>query len=175
MNRRQMLKSSGVALLAAPAILALEGCPFTVAQAENEINVIVQETGAILAVAEPNAPWLGTFAQAAALLKADEAAWVKGGAVQDVINVLNDLGGVTSLISPLVPYAQLISVLVAGIDAALALLLPTAPAAPATPAVAHVSTENPFRGKASVKNAADSKKQWNAIVRANPALAKAAI
>lgn len=173
-NRRKLLKY-GSASLASFAAVTMIGCPFTPAQAENEINVIIQQAIAIIAVADPGVTWLAAFSKAAAILKADEANWVKGGAVQDVINVLTDLEQVTTLISPLVPYAGLIAVLVAGINTALALLLP---AAPTGAVVAHSSRRlavNPFAGKATVKNGADSKRQWKAIVAANPELAKAAI
>jgi hypothetical protein len=152
--------------------IALTGC--TPAQAENEINTILQEAAGIIAVADPGATWLADFTKATNLLKVDEANWIKGGAVQDVINVLVDLQGVTALISPLVPYASLISVLVAGIVAVLSLLLPAQPVGAV--AVAHTATaDNPFKGRAVVKSAKDSKAQWNAIVAANPALAAARI
>jgi hypothetical protein len=146
----------------------------TPAQVQNEINTILQEATGIIAVADPGATWLADFSKAAALLKVDEANWIKGGAVQDVINVLNDLQGVCALISPLVPYANLIGVLVAGINAVLALLLPV-PAGGVTANLATPKPPNPFRGMAVVKSAADSKAQWNAIVAANPALAAARI
>jgi hypothetical protein len=148
--------------------VSMTGC--TPAQAENEINTILQEAASIIAVADPGATWLSSLAKATALLKVDEAAWVKGGAVQDVINVLNDLEGVTALISPLVPYANLIDVLVAGIDAVLALLLPSSTS---VKAFAVAAQPNPFKGRAVVKSAKDSKTQWNKIVAANPALAAA--
>ena len=145
-------------------------------QVENEVNTIIQEAAGIIAVADPSATWLADFTKAANLLKVDEAAWVKGGAVQDVINVLNDIEGVTALISPLVPYAALIGVLVAGIDAALALLLPTTTAAAPAAITAHAAAApNPFKGLATVTSASDSKTQWNIIVKQRPALAKAKI
>jgi len=155
-------------------VIMLTGC--TPAQVENEINTVLQEATGIIAVADPGVSWLADFSKATALLKVDEANWIKGGAVQDVINVLNDLQGVTALISPLVPYASLIGVLVAGIDAVLALLLPApSTAAPAALSVRTVAPANPFKGMATVKSASDSKNQWNAIAKANPALAKAVI
>lgn len=138
--------------------VSMTGC--TPGQAENEINVIIQQAAGIIAVADPGASWLADFTKAANLLKADEAAWIKGGAVQDVINVLNDLEQVTAIISPLVPYASLIAVLVAGIDAVLALLLPASPAALSAHAV---TAPNPWKGRAVVTSAKDSKAQWNLI------------
>ena len=153
--------------------VSMTGC--TPAQAENEINVILQEAAGIIAVADPGVSWLTAFQSATNLLKTDEAAWVKGGAVQDVINVLNDLEGVTALISSLVPYANLIGVLVAGIDAVLALLLP-APAAAPVALSAHVSrANNPFKGRQTVTSAKQSRALWMGYVNANPALAAAAI
>lgn len=152
---------------ASALLLGTAGC--APAQIENEINTIIQETGSILAVADPSLSWTGDLAKAAALLQVDEAAWIKGGAVQDVINVLNDIEGVTALISQAVPYAALIGVLVAGIDAVLALLLP----APVASARLSAGRPNPFRGMTTVKSAKDSRRQWRLIIAANPALAAA--
>jgi hypothetical protein len=146
----------------------------TPSQTENEINVIIQEATAIIAVAAPG-DLPANYQTYLSLLKTDEAAWVKGGAVQDVINVLNDLEGVAALISPLVPYASLIAILVAGIDAVLALLLPTTTAAPAAMSTHATAAPNPWKGRATVTSAQDSKTQWNLIVKQNPALAKAKI
>ena len=158
------------------AAITLAGC--TPTQIENEINTIVQEGANIVAVADPGT-LPANFAQYVALLKADEANWIKGGAVQDIINVLNDLEGVTALIGPLVPYAQLIGVLVAGIDAVLALLLPPpstgTAASPAVMSVHEAQAKNPFKGMTTVKNVKDSVKQWNFIVASNPSLSKARI
>lgn len=161
--------------IATVTMLPMTGC--TPSQVENEVNVIVQETAAIIAVADPGATWLADFTKAANLLKVDEAAWIKGGAVQDVINVLNDIEGITALISPLVPYASLIAVLVAGIDAALALLLPApAVAAPGAMATHAATAPNPWKGRGvTVTSAKDSKTQWNLIVSQNPALKAAKI
>ena len=173
MNRRQFgmtLAGAGALAAASPAMLTLTGCPLTPNQVENEINTILQEAAGIIAVADPGVSWLADFTKAANLLKVDEQAWIKGGAVQDVINVLNDLQGVCALISPLVPYANLIAILVAGVDAVLALLLPITGTV-----TARVVKPNPFRGMAHVRSAADSKKQWAAIIKANPALAAAAL
>jgi hypothetical protein len=157
--------------VATVTVVPLTGC--TPSQVENEINVLIQEAAGIIAVADPGVSWLADFTKAANLLKVDEAAWIKGGAVQDVINVLNDIEQITVLISPLVPYASLIAVLVAGIDAALALLLPTSAATPAIST--HAVVQNPWKGRATVTSASDSKTQWNRICKQNPALAKAKI
>lgn len=173
MNRRDAIKSFGALAIAGPVLITLDGCPLSAGQVENEINVLIQEAAGIIAIAEPGVSWLADFSKAAALLKIAEANWIKGGAVQDIINVLNDLQGVCALISPLVPYAALIGVLVAGVDAALALLLPTAPAGSIAPHAA--KRNNPFKGMATVKNAKESKDQWNAIIALKPELAKIAI
>ena len=172
LNRREALKlgAGSFALVAAgPALLSLTGCPATTV--ENEINTVLQEAIGIIAIADPGLSWLAAFSKATALLKMDEANWIKGGAVQDVINVLTDLQGVCALISPLVPYAQLVAVLVAGTNALLALLLP-APPAPVAMAMAR-RNPNPWIGLAHVRSAKDSREQWNAICKANPALAGA--
>jgi hypothetical protein len=174
LNRRNFLRGAGgvAALAVTPAGALLTGC--TPAQAENEVNTILQEATAIIAVADPGVSWLADFSKATALLKVDEANWIAGGAVQDVINVLNDLEGVCALISPLVPYANLIGVLVAGIDAALALLLP-APTTTATPMVARAQVRNPYKGQVTITSAKQSKQIWNTYAGQNPALAKAVL
>jgi hypothetical protein len=156
----------------AVVVTHLTGC--TPAQVENEVNTILQEATSIIAVADPGVTWLAAFSKATALLKVDEANWIAGGAVQDMINVLVDLQGVTALISPLVPYAALIGVLVAGIVAVLSLLLPSPPPPPpAALTMPAAQGQNPFKGMTTVKNRADSLRQWRAIVAANPALAAA--
>jgi hypothetical protein len=150
--------------------VSMTGC--TPGQVENEINTIIQQAAGIIAVADPGAPWLADFTKAANLLKVDEAAWIKGGAVQDVINVLTDLEQVTALIPTTVPYASLVGILFAGAAQVLALLLPTPSAA--SPAVT-ASAPNPWRGLATVKSAKDSRSQWNLIVSQRPGLAAAKI
>jgi hypothetical protein len=173
-NRRELITRGG----AMGAVLAVSGLGFLVegctpAQVENEINTVLQEATGIIFVADGDETWLAAFSKATALLKVDEANWIKGGAVQDVINVLNDLQGVTALISPLVPYASLISILVAGIDAVLALLLPTPSAAAPAALNAHAApVENPWKGRAHVVSAKDSKAQWNAAAVGSLAIAR---
>ena len=153
------------------AAVSMAGC--TPAQVENMVNTIIQEATGIIAVADTGATWLAAFSKATALLKVDEANWIKGGLVQDMINVLVDLQGVCVLISPLVPYANLIAVLVAGIVQVLSLLLPPPPAPVAMRAMAE--RPNPWVGVRHVSSVKDSKDQWHAICKANPALALADI
>ena len=174
MNRRQFgrsLAGASALVAAGPSLIALQGC--TPGQVENEINTIAEEAVGIIAVADPSLTWFADFSKYESLIKVDEANWIKGGAVQDVINVLTDLQGVCALISPLVPYAQLVAVLVAGTNAVLALLLPNPP----VPAAMAQMARNPnlWIGLAHVRSAKDSREQWNNICKANPALAQAVL
>ena len=163
------------------ASVPLTGC--TPAQIENEINTVLQETGAILAVAEPGAAWVAQLDKAAAALKAAEATWTAGGAVQDVINALNTIADITAVIPLTAAYSPLIDILVAGIDSVLELLVPkpvtTAQASGASLlsfaafAASAARPYNPHKGRAHVKNHKDSKAQWNEYVAAHPELAAA--
>jgi hypothetical protein len=176
MNRRQFgisFAGAGALVAAGPVMLTLEGCPLTPGQIENMVTTILQEATGIIAVADSSVSWLADFTKATNLLNVDEANWIKGGAVQDVINVLVDLQGVCALISGLVPYAQLVAVLVAGIVQVLSLLLPPPPVPVAMAKMA--SKPNPWIGVAHVSSVKDSKEQWTKFIKANPALAAASL
>lgn len=185
MRTRTLAGLAAIALLCIavmPVTIPLAGC--TPAQAENEVNTIILQLTNIMAVAEPGAAWVKDAANALALLKTAEANWIKGGAVQDVINALNTAELVMAAIPVLAPYSPLADVLVAGIDAVLALLLPGPAGAPT--AVQQQAAEaarlpvgtvspNPHKWRAVVTSAKDSKAQWNFLVAADPRLAAARI
>jgi hypothetical protein len=61
-----------------------------------------------------------------------------------------------------------------GVDAALALLLPTLAGTSPTPAL-QAHAESPWHGKAHVKSAKDSRTQWDAYIDAHPEFANARI
>jgi hypothetical protein len=62
--------------------------------------------------------------------------------------------------------------LVAGAEQVVSLLIPSGPTGVIVANAVRAQT-NPWHGRASVKSAADSKSQWQLIVKQNPALAKA--
>ena len=99
MNRRQFGKNA-IGLMAigtaAPAALLVEGC--TGSQVINEINVVLKEAAAVLAVAEPGAPWIAPLQQAIAALLAAEQQWQTGSTVQLVIDALDVIVAVTAVI-----------------------------------------------------------------------------
>ena len=169
-------------ILLFPLTAGLTGC--SPGQAENEVNTIILQLTNIMAVAEPGASWVKDAANALNILKVAEANWIKGAAVQDVINALNTAELVIAVIPVTAPYSGLADVLVAGIEAVLALLLP--PPAGALTGVQQQAREaaslpvgaaspNPHKWRASVSSAKDSKTQWNLLVSADPRLAAAKI
>ena len=108
----------------------LEGC--NSGTVINDINVILQQAAAVLAVVEPNAPWVAEFKLAIAALMTAEQQWQTGGAVQIVIDALNAVVAVTAVIPLTAPYAPLIDILVAGIETVIAVLAPSpSPVVPA--------------------------------------------
>lgn len=97
----------------------------------NEINTILQQAAAVLAVVEPNAPWVAEFKNAIAALMVAEQQWQTGGTVQIVIDALNTIVAITAVIPLTAPYSPLIDILVAGIEMVITALVPSA-APPAT-------------------------------------------
>jgi hypothetical protein len=187
-NRRQFITASTVVAIS-PTLL-LEGCTLSQQDIENLINVALQSAAAVLAVAEPGAPWVADFQAAITALKTAEASWVGGGAIADVIAALNAVAAVAAAIPFTATYSPLIDVLIAGIDAVLAALpapttAPGAAVANATqPLRAHVTTlavTYNHHGRASVNgmfgkpSVSTYKSRWNAAVAKNPALAAAKI
>jgi hypothetical protein len=172
LNRRLFLKTAsatGAIVMISPAALILDGCDGSAVI--NLINVALQAAENVLAVVEPGAPWVGNFQAAITALKNAETTWQSGGAVQIVIDALNTLVAVTAVIPLTAVYSPLIDILVAGIEAVLAAL-------PAS-TTAKLS-RNPHYGHTQLKKphllqskAGAFKQQWNDVVNANPALAKA--
>lgn len=105
------------------AALLEEGC--TGSQIVNEINVILQQAAAVLAVVEPTAPWVAEFKNAVAALMTAEQQWQTGGTVQIVIDALNAIVAVTAVIPITAPYSPLIDILVAGIETVILALAPS--------------------------------------------------
>ena len=174
MNRRAFL-ITGAALAVVPSGLALEGC--TSANIEQLINTVLTAAANILVVAEPNAPWIPDMQKAIAALQQAEQSWQAGGAVTIVIDALNTLEVITAVIPFTASYSGLIDILVAGIEAVLALF----PAQAVQVSKAKVAAPNPHIGryklahKAFHNQAKEMVAAFNAVALDNPALAGAAI
>jgi hypothetical protein len=168
-----------VALAAGASLSALSvsGCSVSASDIENSINVAIQSAEAVLAVAEPGASWVSSFSNAVTALEQAETQWKGGGAVAILESALNTLAAVSAVIPFSAPYAPLVGILVAGIDAVLS-SLPVTASVGATVA-APVTT--PYRGKVKLKGRSllhpthigAYKAQWNAVAKANPLLTAA--
>lgn len=153
-------------------VVPLAGC--TGNQVETAINTALQSAENILAVADPSAAWVTNFRDAVTALQAAETSWKGGGAIAIVESALNTLAAVSAVIPITAPYAPLIGIMVAGIDAVLSSLPATAPA---------LAAPNPYRGMVKLKGRSPLhpthegayKAQWNSVVKANPVLAAAAL
>ena len=148
----------------------LTGC--TSAQVEAEVNAVLTQATNVLVVADPSAPWVPQLQKAIADLKTAEATWTSGGTVAVVIDALNTIELITADIPLTAQYSPLIDVLVAGIEACLALLPSTA----ATNMSAKMS-RNPHIGRVVLKhhftvsgNVKEFDNAWNSAANSNVAL-----
>jgi hypothetical protein len=163
MNRRELLKfgaAAGVATFVTFPAVSIAGCS-TQAEITNAINVILNSAEAVIKVAEPNAPWLGPLASAIAALQQAESTWTAGGAITLIDDALNTLSAVLAVIPVTAVYAPLIAILVAGIEACLALI-------PVSLKSGKTAVGNPYRGRVELNNphwfqtrAGAYKAQWN--------------
>jgi len=171
MSRRDFGRSAVVLLVgsALGGAALLEGC--TSSQVIGEINTILQQAAAVLAVVEPNAPWVTAFKNAVAALMTAEQQWQTGSTVQLVIDALNTLVAITAVIPITAPYSPLIDILVAGIEAVLAALPPSSNSA----GIKSTAGGNPHVGAykfpqhwyRKTPNAAEFKSCWNQTVQAH--------
>lgn len=171
MDRRTFVRNTALAGVGAIMAPELTGCTDTTI---NILNTVIQSAEAVLVVMEPNASWLPAFKAAIAALKTAETTWTAGGPVTVVVNALNTLAAVAAVIPLTEPYSALIDVLVAGIEAVLVALHGKT----ATPVA--MTSAGPHRGRAQLtkphflqSRVTAYGNQWNAIVKANPALAGA--
>ena len=118
MERRSFLKrlagAIALALATGATTVTIDGCSFDIKSA---INTVLNSALAILKVAEPNATWTASLASAIAALQQAETNWQAGGAATIVIDALNTVEAVVAVIPITAPYAPLIDILVAGIEA----------------------------------------------------------
>lgn len=172
MERRNFIRLSSLAGVSMffPALL---GCPGNTVR--NILNTILDSTTAILRVAEPDAPWVADFVKAVNALKTAEASWSSGSPNAVLRDALDALMAVVAVIPLTAPYAPLIDILVAGIEAVISALGPQSGGI----ASANATVMNPHSGRVVLKSSALQtkvgayKQQWNEAVKQNPALAPA--
>lgn len=170
MNRRNFLKSTAAVGVGSLVAFPLVGCDSS--NVTNILNTVLNSAEAVLAVAEPNAPWAQQFRDAVTALQAAETQWKAGSAVTIVIAALNTLAAVAAVIPFTATYSPLIDILVAGIDAVL-----TAIGTGSTPALAG---RNARVGRVILKKphvfqneVGAYKAQWNEVVATHPGLSPA--
>ena len=158
-----------VLLVGMMPVMATTGCSGT--QIINEINVVLNEADAVLAVAEPGASWVIPLKNAIVALQGAETAWQNGGVVAIVDDALNTLTVVLAVIPLTAIYSPLIDVLVAGIEAVLA-ALPVSGSLGAQKVMVTVA-ENPHAGRYKMvfhwyrTPAGNLKANWNAVAKAH--------
>lgn len=179
LNRRQFGRNA-IGLMAvgtvAPTVL-LEGCAGS--EVINEINVVLKQAAAVLAVLEPNTTWSIALQKAIAALMTAEQQWQTGSTVQLVIDALDAIVAITAVIPITAPYSPLIDILVAGIEAVLAAL----PASSNNAGVRATANGNPHIGKYKFQShwyrktptAGEFKSAWNGVATTSPALAGAVL
>ena len=163
-SRRKFINGGSLAVLSLGAVstISLEGC--STSSVINEINVVLQEAAAVLAVAEPGAAWVGELQKAIAALMSAEQQWQTGSTVQLVIDALNTIVAITAVIPLTATYSPLIDILVAGIEAVLAAL-------PASTSLKLAVENNPHVGRVKIQRhwyhtpATDFRDTWNTTAK----------
>jgi hypothetical protein len=118
MNRRKFLtrlaSATAIALAAGATTVTLEGCTFNITDA---INTVLNSALAILNVLEPNSSLYTQLKDAITALEQAEGTWQAGGASTIVVDALNTIEAVLAVVPVTAPYAPLIDILFAGIEA----------------------------------------------------------
>ena len=169
MERRRFMQFAGataLALATGATTVTIEGCAFDIKAA---INTILNSALAILKVAEPNASWTAPLASAIAALEQAETSWQAGGAATIVIDALNTIEVVVAVIPITEPYAPLIDILVAVIEAVMSAFGLTAQLSPMAMSKRGAVVNSPHYGKATIHTSFTHptwqgayKHQWNA-------------
>jgi len=153
--------------VATVAMVGMTGCSMSMQQKEALLNTAIQSAEAVIAQAEPGGAWVQPMKNALAALVNSEPSWVNGGTAQNIITALNTIEAITSVIPFTAPYAALIDVLVAGIDAVLAVLPVSANQAKMSVALPSRGIYYDHHGRAKIghpfyrtANAADYEKAW---------------
>lgn len=155
-----------------PVTTATTGC--TSGEILSYTNSVISGVEAVLNVIAPNSVISTQLQSALTALVSAEASWKAGGAVAILEDALNTVVAVTAAIPLTAAYSPLIDIIVAGVEAVLALL----PQQTSLKAV-----YNPHIGRARLAGQSllhptrvgAVKAQWNSIVASNRALAPARI
>jgi hypothetical protein len=176
-NRREFFKRgvcSGAAAWVVSPFITIEMVGCSASEIESAINTVLQSGESVLKVIDPSSAWFNTLADAIAALQQAESGWQSGGAITLVSDALNTIEAVLAVIPFFEPYAVLIEILVAGIEACLALIPSSAKSLKLR------ATANPYRGITTLRKphflqstAGAYREQWNNAASSNPALALA--
>lgn len=153
MNRRYFLRTFGwfvLVFVILPTSALMSACSGESVQ--TALNTILSSIIAILGVADKTASWYQALVNAFAALKGAETGWQAGGPVVLIDDALNTVSAVLGEIPVTAIYAPLIAILVAGIEACLALIPQPTPAAAAKSFNAHAqrAANNHFYGKVAL-------------------------
>ena len=158
----------GTLALALGGSLITAGCVLTPANVKSLINVLITSIENILKVAT-NAPWEAQLSAALVALQTAEMNWTSGGAVAIIDDALNTVTDVLAMIPLTALYSPLVDIVVAGIEAVLAVL----PVGVALPKLRAAISNNPHHGrvvlnKTSLRHETPQgayKAQWNDICK----------
>jgi hypothetical protein len=128
LERRQFLKfaiTGGAVVAASPSVLLMEGCSFSVV---GMVNVVLSAVQKIAAAADPSASWLPALNSAIVALEQAEANWQNTGIVSVLEDALNTIVAVMAAIPFTEPYAALVGIVVAGVEAVINYFAPSASA-----------------------------------------------
>jgi hypothetical protein len=161
MDRRNFITQSIAATVGIIVIPTVSGCG-----AVTDLNAILKAAQNFLSVADPNASWLPDFKAAVNTLVTADLDWTADSSTSTkVVDALNALEAVTSVIPLTAVYSPLIDVLVAGIE----IVLATFGSSTAQVAQAKISSSRNVRiGRVTIPRhafrsfASDFKLSWNA-------------
>ncbi len=178
MNRRKFLKTSALAgalTMASPVFVSLEGCD--AATLKSYLNTVLDSAEKILGLSSSTDSWYTELTNAIAALESTETNWNGNTAVAAIISALDTLEAVLAVIPITATFSPLIDLLVTVIETILTTFVSTTQQT-AVPKAIHLA--NLHRGRVLLKKphflqseVGAYKSQWNEIVNANPALAKA--
>ena len=179
MNRRSFLKTSGIggaALMAAPALLSMEGCTFSASTLKSYLNIVLESAKKILGLSSSTDSWYITLSDAITALENTESSWDGSTAVSAVVSALDTVEAVLAVIPVTSAYSTLIDLLVSAIE----LILTTFVKSSAAPVkLKALAQKNEHRGIVPLKDphflqskVGAYKSQWNDLA-AGLGLAKA--
>jgi uncharacterized membrane protein len=128
MNRRNFLKTSGLggaALVAAPALLSMEGCTFSTSTLKSYLNTVLESAEKILALGSSTDSWYTTLSDAITALEGTESSWNGSTVVSTVVSALDTVESILAVIPVTSAYSALIDLLVSAIEAILTTFVKT--------------------------------------------------